>query len=251
MRVMEYPLELGRSLIVSPHPDDAVFSCWSHLVAQDGSSVIVIFDGIPNTDDLTPYDRFTGATSSKNRAHIRVKEDQEALARLGARRRSFSLLDRQYDESLAFRGELGRLLVDEFQTSESRVFIPASIGGHEDHLLARDSSLEALHPLSHEVFLYADLPYAAYYGWAPSITGGQESPYLNIGEYYSRSLETISQWKVGEALVVRLDQMEQARKEESMRMYATQFPAMEGGPSRWLTHPDRIAYEVVWRLSRL
>jgi hypothetical protein len=45
-----------------------------------------------------------------------------------------------------------------------------------------------------------------------------------------------------------LSEEQRTAKLEAMRAYATQFPALDGGPQRRLSHPDLLAYELVWPL---
>jgi hypothetical protein len=49
-----------------------------------------------------------------------------------------------------------------------------------------------------------------------------------------------------EPRVVELDGAEQARKVAAMRTYRTQFPALEAGGLRRLTHPALVRFELRW-----
>src|SRR5437764_70469 len=68
-------------VILSPHLDDAVLSCW-HLLTQVGEvAVINVFAGVP-TELGGPawWDEYTGASDSAERVRERIEEDRTALA---------------------------------------------------------------------------------------------------------------------------------------------------------------------------
>ena len=64
------------TVILSPHLDDAVLSCW-HVLTQPGEVVVItVFAGVP-TGLTAPawWDRYTGATDSGERVRERIEED--------------------------------------------------------------------------------------------------------------------------------------------------------------------------------
>lgn len=126
---------------------------------------------------------------------------------------------------------------------------PGAIGGHPDHLLVRQVAL-VLRERASPVSLYADLPYASRYGWPSWVSGERGSPYLDVDAYWERWLSTITERHLLAPVVHFLEPGEQLRKLGAMRMYRTQFPAIEEGPSRRLSHPRRIGFEVTWRFDR-
>lgn len=85
------------TVILSPHLDDAVLSCW-HVLTQPGEvAVINVFAGVPaNADGRAWWDRYTGATDSAQRVRDRVEEDRRALALAGRGAVNLELLDDQY-----------------------------------------------------------------------------------------------------------------------------------------------------------
>src|SRR6266511_2693747 len=85
----------SRSLVLSPHPDDAVLSCW-HVIEGGDATVVTVFAGVPEPGTSGWWDRLTGATDSPARMRERLKEDTEALALAGASALSLDLLDEQY-----------------------------------------------------------------------------------------------------------------------------------------------------------
>jgi LmbE family N-acetylglucosaminyl deacetylase len=185
-------------LIVSPHLDDAVLSCWALLTRPAGAArnvtVLDVCAGFPDEGVLGAWDERGGATSSRERVAERRAEEAAALAHGGVRIVFLDLLDWQYgpqgeDVATALAPHLG---------VAGEVLVPAGIGGHRDHLRVRDAALA----LRHDAMLYADLPYALRHGFEPPLPG----------------------YAPGETL---LDGAESAAKVAALACYATQVPLLE------------------------
>ena len=86
--------------ILSPHLDDAVLSCW-HVLTQPGEVVVInVFAGAPEgRDTVAWWDRYTGATDSRDRVRERAKEDRTALSLAGRTAVNLDLLDEQYRDA--------------------------------------------------------------------------------------------------------------------------------------------------------
>jgi hypothetical protein len=84
-------------VVLSPHLDDAVLSCWHVLTAPGEVRVMTVFAGVP-TEMTAPawWDRYTGATDSAERVRERIEEDRRALALAGRMAVNLSFLDEQY-----------------------------------------------------------------------------------------------------------------------------------------------------------
>ena len=84
-------------VILSPHLDDAVLSCW-HVLTQPGEvEVVTVFAGVPR--GLTApawWDQYTGAADSAARVRERIEEDRRALAVAGRAATNLGFLDEQY-----------------------------------------------------------------------------------------------------------------------------------------------------------
>ena len=202
---------VSATIIVSPHLDDAVLSCWSLLTrlaagavggaGATGSlaglarvTVIDVCAGLPPEGVLGDWDERGGATSSRVRVRERRAEEAEVLAGLGAEVVLLDLLDWQYgpqveDVAAALRPQLA---------GAGWVFAPAGIGGHRDHLRVRDAVLS----LCPDAILYADLPYALRQGSEPPLPGYQPEQIL-------------------------LDADEAAANVAAIARYATQVPLLE------------------------
>lgn len=92
---------MSRLIVVSPHLDDAVFSCGTlihaHAVAEQPPLVVTVFAGVPPPGLLTNLDAAAGFTSSADAMAVRRIEDTHALAYLGAEPLHLDLLDAQYN----------------------------------------------------------------------------------------------------------------------------------------------------------
>ena len=187
------------AVVVSPHLDDAVLSCWSLLgeptAASTGTvTVVSVCAGVPRAGMLGAWDVRGGAACSRERMLERRAEEQAALSTTAARLVLLDLLDAQYEAS----GEdVAGALGPELEAARW-VFVPAGIGAHPDHLRVRAAVL-ALRP---DAILYADIPYALQDGWEPPLPGYEPEERL-------------------------LDRASFAAKLEALACYATQIPPLE------------------------
>ena len=71
-------------VVLSPHLDDAVLSCWHVLTKPGQLTVINVFTGVPaGLSAPAWWDQYTGATESAERVRERIEEDRRALALVG------------------------------------------------------------------------------------------------------------------------------------------------------------------------
>src|SRR5215218_6837911 len=85
----------SRRVVVSPHLDDAVLSCW-HLLEAGDATVVSVFTGVPEPGTSGWWDRLTGSDDSPGRVRERLREDERALSLAGASSVRLDLLDEQY-----------------------------------------------------------------------------------------------------------------------------------------------------------
>lgn len=90
------PENVSHPLVVSPHFDDAVFSCGAFIAAQPGSVVHTVFSGCPAVDVTTDRDQHCGFSNAAEAMHERACEDDFALKILGAVAERSDFLDAQY-----------------------------------------------------------------------------------------------------------------------------------------------------------
>jgi LmbE family N-acetylglucosaminyl deacetylase len=173
---------MAQHVYLSPHLDDAVYSCGGLIARQTAAgesvTVLTICAGDPPPGGLTPFARELHARwdTEASPSAARRKEDTAACASLSAEVIQLEIPDAMYrksaggmalypDETTIF-GRLhksdGKLVVhlqeilDLRIAAEAVVYCPLGYGGHVDHRLAR----RAAKGLHRTLLYYADLPYA-------------------------------------------------------------------------------------------
>jgi LmbE family N-acetylglucosaminyl deacetylase len=170
-------------LYLSPHLDDAVFSCGGLMAMQDARgepiSVLTFFAGDPPNYRISDFAAELHARWGKAGPPIAMRraEDRLACGRLGASVVHLDFLDAIYrvdqnqkvlyptDDSLFAdtppnEDELLSELVEALANidfGQAMIYCPKGLGGHVDHSLTRS----AAEKLDIELLYYADLPYAA------------------------------------------------------------------------------------------
>jgi LmbE family N-acetylglucosaminyl deacetylase len=231
-------------VILSPHLDDAVFSCWHLLESPRAVDVLNVFaEPPPPGTHLPRWDRITGARDPVTRVLKRIEEDRAALALAGREPTNLPFVEAQYRKEPPTLDEV-LPAIREHVSESAEVFAPAGIGNHSAHLLIREAALE-LAGDGVTVSFYADIPYATEFGWPAWVSGGDPAPFLDVDAAWSEALDPILQADY-EPRVVTLDEEAQRRKVEAMETYRTQFAALEAGGQRRLTHPELVRSEVVW-----
>ena len=236
-------------LLLSPHWDDAVLDCFTLLDSQRELNVVNVFGGVPAPGKLTLWDAITGATDSAVRARERLAEDAVALARTGREPVSLALLDAQYrpDPQALRLGDLDSALSAEVP-SASRLYVPAGIGAHPDHVFVRRYGRLLLR-FGLPVTLYADLPYCIFHGWPHWVDGEERDPARNVNAYWESFLGAVEEMPpLQDAEIVRLDEAQREAKLAAMRCYRTQYPSLNYGARVVLGDPAIHGFEVRWEL---
>lgn len=174
---------MPNAIYLSPHLDDAVYSCGGLMAQQvrQGQSVTVlsVFAGNPPPGPVSDYaqelhDRWGG---EEGLMETRREEDLAACARLGA-----AAVHIAVPEAIYRKVATGRFLYaseedifgdpepddevlveqlvevfDEVSPAGAYLYSPLGVGGHVDHLLTR----RAAGRLERPVWYYHDFPYAA------------------------------------------------------------------------------------------
>ena len=231
------------AVVVSPHLDDAVLSCWAVLDAAGERTVVNVFTGMPDPARERPWDELTNATDGAHRMQERLAEDRAALARAGCTPTNLDLRPPASEHSAAHLREVLAAAVP----PGCDLYLPAGIGGHPAHVLVRDVGLEVCGRAG-RTFLYADYPDAVRYGWPAWVTGAEPDPYLAPEAAWARDFASARLPGRPEPDVRRLDDDSAARKLEALREYRTQFPALNGGSLGIVEHPAVRGFEVAWWL---
>lgn len=124
-----------RLLVVSPHYDDAVFSCGELMAACGDAVVVTVFSGAPaDTSLCTDWDRHCGFSLSVEAMAERQRENEVALERLGAASCDLGFLDSQYGQTPEV-SLLARSIASAIDAHRAtRVVMPLGLW-HSDHVL--------------------------------------------------------------------------------------------------------------------
>jgi hypothetical protein len=237
------------AVILSPHFDDAVLSCW-HVLASAGEVLVVnVFAGEPPVGALGWWDRLAGANDSAAAVRARIEEDRRALALVGREAVNLPFLDSQYRQPDQAVGEIVEAL-RAVGVAGARVYAPASLGDqHRDHTAVRAAAL-ALRAEGADVTLYADLPHATVFGWPRWVLDGG----LPTGADRARRLWASQLDASGvpvermEAAAHGLSAKDHADKLEAVLSYRSQLAPLELVFKSSLQDPWLLGFEVDWRL---
>jgi hypothetical protein len=232
------------AVILSPHFDDAVLSCW-HVLASAGEVLVVnVFAGEPPAGALGWWDRFAGATDSATAVRARIEEDREALALAGRTALNLPFLDSQYRHGDQAPEEI---------VEGARIYAPASLGNHHrDHTAVRAAAL-ALRAEGANVVLYADLPHAIVDGWPRWVlNGGSFSGTDPAAERWAAQLETTGiPVERMDATAHRLQAEAHAGKLDAVLTYSSQIAPLQQAFGSSLEDRHLLGFEVDWRLAAL
>lgn len=157
---MDTPLSFGKLLVISPHLDDAVFSCSELLARHAGTLVTTVFSSVPEGfHALTDWDAASGFLSADEAVSARKQEDFAALHMLAAIPQWLDFFDSQYGDTPALETIASSLQdVIEHNRPETIVF-PAGLF-HSDHLLVHRAMLAVRNAhLEKNWIMYEDAPY--------------------------------------------------------------------------------------------
>jgi LmbE family N-acetylglucosaminyl deacetylase len=243
------PPQSWNGVVVSPHPDDAVLSCWRTLTQPGVRRVVTVFGGLPEAGSApSAWDRLTRCADPRQGALERRAEDRRALRPsgcapvhldfVGAAHRSRPL------DTAALRGALAAAVGD-----ADTVYAPAAIGGHPDHVATRDAALAV--SAGRRRLLYADQPYAVRFGWPSWVTGQSLAVDLDVDGWLAAQLASVPGGPpiLEGARVYRLSAASRATKARAIGAYRSQLAALTASAGADFPHGPQWAYEVIWPLS--
>jgi GlcNAc-PI de-N-acetylase len=236
------------AIILSPHFDDAVLSCW-HVLAGAGEVLVVnVFAGEPPAGALGWWDRLAGATDSAAAVRMRIEEDRQALALAGRTAVNLPFLDSQYRQPDQAPGEIVEALRGVL-VAGARIYAPASLGDHHrDHTAVRAAAL-ALYAEGAQVALYADLPHATVFGWPRWVLDGSSSGADPAGQRWVTQLQATGiPVERMVAAAHRLPAEDHAGKLEAVLTYHSQTAPLQQVFGSSLKDPQLLGFEVDWRL---
>lgn len=235
-----------KAVLLSPHLDDAVLSCWHVLEGSDDVTVVTVFTASPSPGTSAPsWDRLTGARDPVARMGERRAEDRRALDLVRRRLVHLDLLDVQYGRTELAPGWLARRLEPLLEPG-TVVLAPAALSRHPDHEVVRDAALELARD-GQPVILYADLPHGIAHGWPAWVAGTPEPEGLDIEADWAGVLAEAG--LTAQRLVARvraLDAGARRRKLRALAEYRTQRAALDGLAFAPLEDPRALAFEVSW-----
>jgi LmbE family N-acetylglucosaminyl deacetylase len=240
----------GPLLLVSPHLDDAVFSCEALVGRAEPLDVLTVFTGLPDPAQRGWWDLECGFEDSTEGMTARREEDAAAFAGTPHRRSYLDLLERQH----APRGdprararvaeEVGRWIGAK---PNGTVALPAGAGcptdrlarwlrrlrrercsppQHPDHVLVRDAALSAPREETANVLLYEEIPYL-------------------LGHPADREVARVASGRHIEPIAVEIDRTRKARR---IAAYASQIPHISPAEGRLDEGRTLPAHERYWLL---
>lgn len=232
-------------LIISPHLDDAVLSCWHAITSGAEPAVVVtLFAGPPGAAEVGHWDRISGVTDATEQMALRRGEDEAALQACGALSIHCDFVDDQYRRwNRPRRALVAR--IRELTKDADEVWVPAGIGGHPDHVLAAETALAAT--VGRRRVMYADLPYAArrsagLYPGSLSLTARQKMQAAVLRSPYVPARAPTP---------YRLTAEQQKAKRASLECYESQLAALAVAHNDWWENHDLFALEWSWPLDEV
>jgi len=169
-----------RWLYISPHLDDAILSCggliWEQSRAGARVEVWTVVCGVPQPGALSDLARLLhaqwGTVSAEETVALRRQEDRQACRRVAGEAVHFDVPDCIYRRSpqgellyqdvftplhpaeVGLPDEIAAALAGRLKPDDALVS-PLAIGGHVDHVMARQAAERLGRPLRY----YADIPY--------------------------------------------------------------------------------------------
>jgi LmbE family N-acetylglucosaminyl deacetylase len=234
---------MATHVIVSPHFDDAVLSCWHVLTADADVRVVNVYAGTPPAG--TPAGWWDQALGDPAQAvAARAAEDSRALARAGRVARNLEFLDAQYRLAEQPVEPIVDVLRDAIPAGAT-AYAPACLGGNPDHEAVRDAALR-LRSGGIEVRLYADLPHASRKGWPSWVAAGG----AGVDRVWEGKLAAaLDAGALSEPTVTHLTAADVDAKLAAVREYASQAAPAELYFEVPLDDPEPLRYEVLWTLS--
>jgi LmbE family N-acetylglucosaminyl deacetylase len=221
-----------RLLVISPHLDDAVFSCGALLAMHRGANIATVFAGIPpppRAQLLTEWDKLSGFHSGEEAVIMRRREDIKALQELSAHPIWLDFLDSQYGVTTSvaeLKTALEELVV---RLDPRRIFIPAGLF-HSDHLLVHRALIS----------LCRRSPERSWWMY-------EEAMYRRIPGLLSSRLDELHAMRMHVRPMKLAESMAMIMKRGVVNCYASQLRALKYKSAEY---GDIFSYEQYWHLGQ-
>lgn len=141
-------IDLGKILVISPHLDDAVFSCGELIARHPDTTVLTVFAGLPQHPKIrTAWDVESGFFDATQAISARREEDRRALALLNATGLWLEFPDSQYGTVAALHALAERLSMAVQRADPNTVVLPAGLH-HLDHTRVHQAMLHVRKQIS-------------------------------------------------------------------------------------------------------
>lgn len=223
--------------VISPHLDDAVFSCGYLLAESRDALVITVFAGVPDAGiQAAPWDTATGFSSGYQAVLARRDEDSESMRRLGATGTWLNFWDGQYGRSYQTT-DLVPALKTILQQRGGTILFPMGLV-HPDHLLTSNACLAVREALRTQPYIEdgaTDLPI----NWFVY----EEAVYRRVPGMAAARIASWKQAGIG-MCAVKFPSSSLKRKAHAVAAYQSQLPLFGA-----LKRVDMILPEHYWRLD--
>lgn len=227
--------DFGKTLIVSPHLDDAVLSCGDLMARCPGMVVLTVFAGIPpDPGQRTKWDEAAGFGCAGEAIAVRRDEDRQALAVLAATPVWLTFCDSQYHASpppAALESALGDAIR---RLGPDNILLPAGLF-HSDHLLVHQALMEVRRKDAARNRLLNWLLYG-------------EALYRRIPGLLQQRLDDLAGTGTAAVPLSLCDGEASQRKRQAVQCYASQLRALQSTVDDG--YGDAFMPEACWRLER-
>lgn len=151
-------------VVLSPHLDDAIFSCGDLVCRAPEVRIVTICAGVPAASvELSHFDAMAGFASAAEAVRTRRAEDAAAAVIAGAELIHLGCIEDQYDRAPLHGERVEAAVQDAFERyTESGDVVLAPLGlRHPDHEHVAKAARELLGIISFDLWLYEELPYRA------------------------------------------------------------------------------------------
>ncbi|HZP87222.1 MAG TPA: PIG-L family deacetylase [Burkholderiales bacterium] len=217
-------------LVVSPHLDDAVFSCGVHIAMHASCTVVTLFAGIPESSvNPTDWDHSAGFADGRSAVETRRGEDEQALDALGALPIWLDFLDAQYEREASVDALARAVEAIIERTAPRSVLMPLGLF-HSDHVVASD----ALLPRAKQ---QGDIAWFAY----------EDALYRALsGQVQQRLVVLAQRGLVATPAPLPESALAASSKRRAVARYESQLRALD---ARGISEADIFNPERVWRLT--